>query len=241
MKRPQNLAYWLDEKPPLGVTALSGLQHVGLVSIFLLVPVIACRLAGLAPEKIVDVLSLSMLVMAVGPVLQGLGRGGGGSGYLLPPIFAAPYLPARAPPAQAGDGLPLGGPGAREDRRRALAVEGGDGGGPRAAGPGTRRRRFGIPAAADLRRALPARGDARAQGGRPAAHVRHDDLRRRGRSPGLASVPAAAPFLPARGRGLRRGDDRRDHRHARISRRIRGRRLRAELCIARCGRVHAGA
>src|SRR5262249_4510013 len=106
MKRPQNLAYWLDEKPPLGVTALSGLQHVGLVSIFLLVPVIACRQAGLAPEKIVDVLSLSMLVMAVGPVLQQLGRGGVGSGYLLPQIFAAPYLPAVALALKAG-GLPL--------------------------------------------------------------------------------------------------------------------------------------
>jgi NCS2 family nucleobase:cation symporter-2 len=106
VKRPTNLSYWLDEKPPLGVTALSGLQHVGLVSIFLLVPVIACRLAGLAPEKIVDVLSLSMLVMAAGPVLQGLGRGGVGSGYLLPPIFAAPYLPAATLALKAG-GLPL--------------------------------------------------------------------------------------------------------------------------------------
>lgn len=106
MKRPPNLAYWLNEKPPLGVTALSGLQHVGLVSIFLLVPVIACRQAGLAPEKIVDVLSLSMLVMAVGPVLQQLGRGGVGSGYLLPQIFAAPYLPAVALALKAG-GLPL--------------------------------------------------------------------------------------------------------------------------------------
>ena len=51
-------------------------------------------------------LSLSMLVMAVGPVLQQLGRGGVGSGYLLPQIFAAPYLPAVALALKAG-GLPL--------------------------------------------------------------------------------------------------------------------------------------
>lgn len=106
MKRPSNITYWLNDSPPLGVTALSGLQHVGLVSIFLLVPVIACRQAGLAPEKIVDVLSLSMLVMAVGPLLQRLGRGGIGSGYLLPQIFAAPYLPAVVLALRAG-GLPL--------------------------------------------------------------------------------------------------------------------------------------
>ena len=74
MKRPPNLAYWLNENPPLGVTVLSGLQHVGLVSIFLLVPVIACRQAGLEPEKIVDVMSLSMLVMAIGPLLNSGGE-----------------------------------------------------------------------------------------------------------------------------------------------------------------------
>jgi xanthine permease XanP len=106
MKRPPNLVYWFNENPPLGVTVLSGLQHVGLVSIFLLVPVLACREAGLAPEKIVDVLALSMLVMAVGPLLQRFGRGGIGSGFLCPPIFAAPYLPAAVLALKAG-GLPL--------------------------------------------------------------------------------------------------------------------------------------
>lgn len=106
MKRPLNIVYWLNDTPPLGVTVLSGLQHVGLVSIFLLVPVLACREAGLAAEKIVDVLALSMLVMAAGPVLQRFGRGGIGSGFLCPPIFAAPYLPAAVLAIKAG-GLPL--------------------------------------------------------------------------------------------------------------------------------------
>ena len=106
MKRPLTIVYGLDDTPPLGVTLLSGLQHVGLVSIFLLVPVIACREAGLPPEKIVDVLALSMLVMAVGPVLQQLGRKGVGCGYLCPLIFAAPYLPASILALRAG-GLPL--------------------------------------------------------------------------------------------------------------------------------------
>ena len=105
-KKPAGIVYWVNDIPPLGVTVLSGLQHVGLVSIFLLVPVLACRQAGLAPEKIVDVLALSMLVMAAGPLLQRLGRAGIGSGYLCPPIFAAPYLPAAVLALQAG-GLPL--------------------------------------------------------------------------------------------------------------------------------------
>ncbi len=106
MKKPRNIVYGVDEVPPRGVLLLSGVQHVGLVAIFLLVPVIAGRQAGLPAEKIIDVLSLSMLVMAVGPLLHALRRGPLGSGYLCPPIFAAAYLPASLLALKAG-GLPL--------------------------------------------------------------------------------------------------------------------------------------
>lgn len=106
MKKPRNIIYGVEDLPPRGVLFLSGVQHVGLVAIFLLVPVIAGRQAGLAPEKIIDVLSLSMLVMAVGPILHALRRGPVGSGYLCPPIFAAAYLPASLLSLKAG-GLPL--------------------------------------------------------------------------------------------------------------------------------------
>ncbi len=106
MKKPRNIVYGVDDIPPRGVLLLSGLQHVGLVAIFLLVPVIAGREAGLSAEKIIDVLSLSMLVMAAGPILHALRRGPVGSGYLCPPIFAAAYLPASLLALKAG-GLPL--------------------------------------------------------------------------------------------------------------------------------------
>jgi NCS2 family nucleobase:cation symporter-2 len=106
VKKPHNIVYGVDDIPPRGVLLLSGVQHVGLVAIFLLVPVIACREAGVPPEKIIDVLSLSMLVMAVGPVLHALRLGPVGSGYLCPPIFAASYLPASLLALHAG-GLPL--------------------------------------------------------------------------------------------------------------------------------------
>lgn len=104
--KPRNIVYGVDDVPPRGVLLLSGLQHVGLVAIFLLVPVIACRQAGMPPEKIIDALSLSMLVMAAGPRLHVLRLGPMGSGYLCPPIFAAAYLPASLLALQAG-GLPL--------------------------------------------------------------------------------------------------------------------------------------
>jgi NCS2 family nucleobase:cation symporter-2 len=106
LKKPLNIVYGVNEMPPRAVLLLSGVQHVGLVAIFLLVPVIACRAAGLPAEKILDVLSLSMLVMAVGPILHALRIGPLGSGYLCPPIFAAAYLPASLLALKAG-GLPL--------------------------------------------------------------------------------------------------------------------------------------
>jgi NCS2 family nucleobase:cation symporter-2 len=106
MKRPAGIVYGVDDVPPPGVLLLSGLQHVGLVSIFLLVPVLAGRQAGLTPEQIIDVLSLSMLVLAVGPILQSLKQGPMGCGFLCPPIFAAAYLPASILAIKAG-GLPL--------------------------------------------------------------------------------------------------------------------------------------
>lgn len=106
MKRPAGIVYGVNDVPPMSVLLLGGLQHVGLVSIFLLVPLIAGRQAGLAPEQIIDVLSLSMLVLAVGPILQSLNRGPVGCGFLCPPIFAAAYLPASILAIKAG-GLPL--------------------------------------------------------------------------------------------------------------------------------------
>ena len=69
MKRPQNYAYWLDDKPPLGVTVLSGFQHIGLVCGFLPIPLAIAREAGLTDGRVVDVISVSMLVLGITAIL----------------------------------------------------------------------------------------------------------------------------------------------------------------------------
>ena len=92
MRKPSNLTYSVNEVPPLSVTVLSGLQHVGLISIFLLFPLLVCREAQLSPDKILDVLSLSMMAMGAGAILPALARGPVGSGYLCPSIFTVAYL-----------------------------------------------------------------------------------------------------------------------------------------------------
>jgi NCS2 family nucleobase:cation symporter-2 len=106
MKRPTNYAYWLDEAPPLGITLFSGLQHIGLVCAFLPIPLAVAREAGLADARVVDVISVSMLVLGVTAILQVLRRGPVGSGLLAPSCFSGAYLVPSLLAVKAG-GLPL--------------------------------------------------------------------------------------------------------------------------------------
>jgi NCS2 family nucleobase:cation symporter-2 len=106
MKRPKNYAYWLDDAPPLGITLFSGLQHIGLVCAFLPIPLAIAREAGLADARIVDVISVSMLVLGVTAILQVLRRGPVGSGLLAPSCFSGAYLGPSLLAVKAG-GLPL--------------------------------------------------------------------------------------------------------------------------------------
>jgi len=92
MKRPPNFAYWLNESPPHGVTLLSGLQHIGLVCSFLPIPLAVAREAGLAPDRMVDLIAVSMLALGVTAIIQALTRGPVGSGLLAPSCFSGAYL-----------------------------------------------------------------------------------------------------------------------------------------------------
>ena len=106
MKKPSNLAYGVDETPPLPVTVLSALQHVGLVAIFLVYPLVVSREAGASIATSTSILSLAMLVLGIGTVLQALTKGPVGSGYLAPINFSAIYLGPSLVAAHLG-GLPL--------------------------------------------------------------------------------------------------------------------------------------
>lgn len=90
--RPQNLTYAVDDLPPLGQLALLGLQQALVIAIYLVIIVVIVRVAG-APEIVArSAVSLSMLALGVGAVLQALRNGGIGSGYLAPPVVSAVYL-----------------------------------------------------------------------------------------------------------------------------------------------------
>jgi len=92
MKKPRGIVYGVEERPPSGITVLSGLQHAGLIAVILVFPLLVGREAGLAPEESLDLLSVSMLVLSVGTVLQALPGGPVGARALSPVVFTATYL-----------------------------------------------------------------------------------------------------------------------------------------------------
>jgi NCS2 family nucleobase:cation symporter-2 len=108
-RKPPGILYAADEPAPAGVAALSALQHVGLNSIFLVIPVLVGREAGAAPEVAASLVSLCMVVLGVGVLLQARHRGPMGSGFLIPPVPTAAYLvPSLAAARQGGLALVLG-------------------------------------------------------------------------------------------------------------------------------------
>lgn len=106
MRKPRGVIYSVDERPPLGVVALSALQHVALMAVFLIYPVLIGREAGGGPGLVSNLVSLSLIVLAVGSVLQASPRGPVGSGFLCQPVPTAIYLIPSLLAARTG-GLPL--------------------------------------------------------------------------------------------------------------------------------------
>lgn len=92
MKKPSNIVFGVTERPPHFVTALSGLQHVGLMSLTFLYPVLIAQASGSSADVASAMVSLAMVALAVGAILQVIPIGPFGSGYLCPPIPSVVYL-----------------------------------------------------------------------------------------------------------------------------------------------------
>lgn len=101
--KPAGLIYGVDETPPLGVNILSGLQHVGLMSIFLVYPVLVAQAAGSTPEVAAALVSATLIALAVGTLLQVITIGPFGSGFLCQPTPSVVYIVPSLVAAHAGD------------------------------------------------------------------------------------------------------------------------------------------
>jgi xanthine/uracil permease len=78
------------------------LQHVGLGSVTLVFPLLVADTAGADAATVSSYLALAMLALGISTLLQSWGRHGIGSGYLLPAVFTAIYLPPSFIAAQQG-------------------------------------------------------------------------------------------------------------------------------------------
>lgn len=92
MRQPTEVAYGPLARPPLGVVLLSGVQHVALMGIYLVYPVLIAQAAGASAEVAAAMVSLTLIALAVGTVLQVLPFGPLGSGYMCPPVPTVVYL-----------------------------------------------------------------------------------------------------------------------------------------------------
>ena len=92
MRKPAHLSYGVDDKPPLAVNALSGLQHVGLMSIYLVFPALVAKAAGASAEVAVAMVSMTLVALAIGTLLQAFSSGPVGSGFLCQPIASVVYF-----------------------------------------------------------------------------------------------------------------------------------------------------
>ncbi len=104
--KPSNLIYGVNDKPPVLATLLLGVQHIFVMSSTIILPVVLIREIGGTFAEIKSVVSFSMIAAGLGTVLQALGKGIVGSGYLVPNLCGPSYLAVSLQAAWLG-GLPL--------------------------------------------------------------------------------------------------------------------------------------
>jgi xanthine permease XanP len=92
MKRPPELLYAVDENPPPAVLVVSAVQHVALIAITLIFPLILAREAGLTGARFLDMVSLSMLAIGLATIALCIRSRFVGSGYLCPACYSAIFL-----------------------------------------------------------------------------------------------------------------------------------------------------
>ena len=91
-KKPGELIYGLDDVPPPLIIAFQGFQHVSLVRIQLIYPLLVIQAAGLSTTASVNLLSLALIALGVATLLQSAPKGPVGSGFLFPSCHSGIFL-----------------------------------------------------------------------------------------------------------------------------------------------------
>ncbi len=105
-RRAANLLYGVDDPVPLSSLVPLVLQQVIMLSVDLVFPVLVVAAMGGSVELAQTMVSLMMISMGFGTLLQAYGRKSVGSGYFCAHETGAPYFPVSVMAVQAG-GIPL--------------------------------------------------------------------------------------------------------------------------------------
>jgi NCS2 family nucleobase:cation symporter-2 len=92
MTRPSELIYAVDETPPPAVLVISALQHVAVIAVTLVFPLILGNEAKLSQVQFIDLLSFSMLAIGVATILLCIRWKFVGSGFLCPACYTAIFI-----------------------------------------------------------------------------------------------------------------------------------------------------
>src|SRR5271155_853724 len=106
MKKPATMVYGVDEVPPIALTIVTAVQHVGVIAMFLIYPLVVSNQVKLGADEVLNILQMGMLVLAAAVLLQGLPKGPVGSRFLAPSIFTGVYLAPSMMAVKLG-GMPL--------------------------------------------------------------------------------------------------------------------------------------
>jgi len=108
IQKPANLIYGVNDKPPLTTTILLGFQHVFVIFIAMIFPVMIVKHFGASidPRTASGFISVTMISSGIVTILQALKKGPVGSGYLCPSVCGPSYLQASFM-AMASGGLPV--------------------------------------------------------------------------------------------------------------------------------------
>ncbi len=105
-RRPDNLLYAENDRPPVLVLVALGVQHIFLMSSTLVLPVVLVSEIGGSFEQVRGVVALTMVACGVGTIVQAFRMRGFGSGFLCPNLCGPNFFGVSMSAAWLG-GLPL--------------------------------------------------------------------------------------------------------------------------------------
>ncbi len=84
MRKPENIIYGTDEKPPIQILLILALQQMAFLGVYLAISPLFAREFGLDPQQSLRLISATLFASALGVILQALGKFGIGSGFFCP-------------------------------------------------------------------------------------------------------------------------------------------------------------